>query len=251
MTLNGKSALITGGSKGIGYGVAAALVDAGMDVAITARTESEVRDAEASLTERGGGRALGLVCDVRDLAQQRGSVAAAVERFGRLDALIANAGVGHFASIEELAPEDWQRVIDTNVTGVYYSIKAAVEALKASKGYFVTIGSLAGTNFFPGGAAYNASKAGSILLTKTLAAEWGPHDIQGNAIAPGALRTPMTEDLFADEDYRRMLQERVPMKRHGEPEELAGTAVYLASEASGYVSGHCLVVDGGWMALLN
>lgn len=216
MTLNGKSALVTGGSKGIGYGVAAALVDAGMDVAITARTESDVRDAEASLTDRGGGRALGLVCDVRDLAQQQGTVAAAVERFGRLDALIANAGVGHFASIEELAPDDWQRVIDTNVTGVYYSIKAAVEALKASKGYFVTIGSLAGTNFFPGGAAYNASKFAVTGFTQSVMLDLRKHGIRSTVIMPGSVATHFSGSAPGDEDAWKI-----------QPEDLGGMVRHL------------------------
>lgn len=187
MDLNGKTAMVTGGSKGIGYGIAAALVDAGMDVAITARTEGDVRDAEESLGARGGGRALGIVCDVRDLADQERAVARTVDAFGGLDALIANAGVGRFAPIDELDPADWREVIDTNLTGVFYSIKAALEPLVASRGFVITISSLAGTNFFAGGAAYNASKFGLTGFTQAVMLDLRKHGVRVSTIMPGSV----------------------------------------------------------------
>lgn len=189
MDLNGRSALITGGTKGIGRGIAEAMVDAGMDVLVTARSEADVRAAEEALAARGGGRALGAVCDVRDLAQQEAAVATAVEAFGRLDVLVANAGVGHFAPVEELAPEAWQRVIDTNLTGVFYSVKAALEPIRAAEGLIVTIGSLAGTNFFAGGAAYNASKFGLAGFSQAIMLDLRKHGVRVSTIMPGSVAT--------------------------------------------------------------
>lgn len=189
MDLNGRSALITGGTKGIGRGIAEAMVDAGMDVLVTARTEADVRAAEEALAARGGGRALGAVCDVRDLKQQEDAVAKAEGAFGRLDVLVANAGVGHFAAVEELEPEAWQRVIDTNLTGVFYSVKAALEPIRAAGGLIVTIGSLAGTNFFAGGAAYNASKFGLAGFSQAIMLDLRKHGVRVSTIMPGSVAT--------------------------------------------------------------
>ena len=189
MDPTGRSALITGGTKGIGRGIAEAMVDAGMDVLVTARTEADVRAAEEALGARGGGRALGAVCDVRDLQQQRAAVARAVEAFGRLDVLVANAGVGHFAAIEDLEPEAWQRVIDTNLTGAFYSVKAALEPIRAAEGLIVTIGSLAGTNFFAGGAAYNASKFALAGFSQAVMLDLRRHGVRVSTIMPGSVAT--------------------------------------------------------------
>ncbi|MDZ7707595.1 MAG: SDR family oxidoreductase [Trueperaceae bacterium] len=189
MDPQGRTALVTGGSKGIGLGIAEAMVDAGMDVVITARTKDDVERAEAELTARGGGRALGIPCDVRDLGQQRAAVAEAMQAFGRLDVLIANAGVGHFASIVDLEPDAWHRVLDTNLTGVFYSIKAALEPLEAAEGLVVTIGSLAGTNFFEGGAAYNASKFGLAGFSQAVMLDLRRKGVRVSTIMPGSVAT--------------------------------------------------------------
>jgi 3-oxoacyl-[acyl-carrier protein] reductase len=189
MDPRGRTALVTGGSKGIGFGIAAGMVDAGMNVVITARREAELREAEAALRERGGGAARGVVCDVRDLDQQRAAVRETLDAFGGLEVLIANAGVGHFASIEDLEPDDWQRVIDTNLTGVFFSIKAALAPLKQAKGLIVTIGSLAGTNFFAGGSAYNASKFGLSGFSQAVMLDLRRHDVRVSTIMPGSVAT--------------------------------------------------------------
>lgn len=209
MDPNGRAALITGGSKGIGYGVAATLVDAGMDVAVTARTEADVREAEASLAERGGGRALGIVCDVRDLEAQRRAVEETVRTFGGLHVLVANAGVGHFASIEDLEPEAWSRVIDTNLTGVFYSVKAALEPIKEAKGYVITISSLAGTNFFAGGAAYNASKFGLTGFTQAVMLDLRKHGVRVSTIMPGSVASHFDEHVPGEEDAWKIQPEDV------------------------------------------
>lgn len=215
MDLNGKSAIVTGGSKGIGYGIAAALVDAGMDVAITARTESDVAEAEEALRARGGGRALGMVCDVRDLSDQERAVERTVETFGRLDALVANAGVGHYAPIDEMDPAEWRRVIDTNLTGVFYSIKAAVEPLKRARGFVITISSLAGTNFFAGGAAYNASKFGLTGFTQAVMLDLRKHGVRVSTIMPGSVASHFRgTPPGADDDWKIQPEDVGAMVRH-------------------------------------
>ena len=180
---------ITGGSKGIGYGVAEAIVAQGGNVAITARSRDEVMGAAERLTERGPGRALGLVCDVRDYAAQRNAVDQAGHEFGGLDAVVANAGVGKFAPIGELSEEDWLATIDTNLTGVFYTVKASLDALRQSKGFLVTIASLAGTNFFAGGAAYNASKFGLVGFTQAVMLDVRDDGVRVSTIMPGSVAT--------------------------------------------------------------
>jgi NAD(P)-dependent dehydrogenase (short-subunit alcohol dehydrogenase family) len=185
--LTGKTALITGGSKGIGYGIAEVLIQAGMNVTITARSETDVKAAAEKLGRLGQGQALGLVCDVRDLAAQQSVVDKTVATFGSLDALIANAGVGHFGPIDELSPEQWAEVIDINLTGVFNSVKASLDALKASKGFIITIASLAGTNFFAQGAAYNASKFGLVGFTQAIMLDLRQYGIKVSTIMPGSV----------------------------------------------------------------
>jgi hypothetical protein len=166
--MNTQYAFVTGGSKGIGYGVAEALVKSGIHVAITSRKQSAADEAADKLNALNQGKVLPLEADVRSLEAQQEAVAKTIKDFGGIDLLVANAGLGHFGSIEDLTKEQWQETIDTNLTGVFYSIKACLEALKASKGYIITISSLAGTNFFAGGAAYNASKFGLTGFTQAV-----------------------------------------------------------------------------------
>lgn len=184
-----ESAYVTGGSKGIGYAIAAAMVDAGMSVTITARTADDVREAAARLDERGSGQAHGVVCDVRDFESQSAAVAEHVERFGGLDVVIANAGVGGFAPVDELTPEQWRATIDTNLTGVFYTVKASVAELKKSEGYLFTIGSLAGVNYHAGMSAYNASKAGLLGFSHAVMLDLRKHGIKVSTIMPGSVAT--------------------------------------------------------------
>ena len=184
-----KTALITGGTKGIGYGIAAAMLNENKNVVITGRHQTTVDEAVTALSKIGKGQVLGVVSDVRNLADEQNAVAKTIEKFGGLDVLIANAGIGHFASIEDLTPEQWQQTIDINLTGVFNSIKAAVEALKQSKGYFITIASLAGTNFFARGAAYNASKFGLVGMTQAIMLDLRQYGIKTTTIMPGSVST--------------------------------------------------------------
>ena len=216
MDLTGKTALVTGGSKGIGYGVAAALVKEGVNVTVTARTQEDVEQAAQSLTDMGPGRALGLTCDVRDFADQQRVVEQTVQEFGGLEVLVANAGVGHFASITDMTPEQWTDVIDTNLTGVFYSVKAALEPLKKSGGYVFTISSLAGRNPMAGGAAYNASKFGLNGFSEAIMLDLRQEDIKVSYIMPGSVATYFGGHSPSDEDAWKI-----------QPEDIADIVVSL------------------------
>lgn len=182
-TLQQKVALITGGTKGIGYGIAQALLAQGMCVAITGRNLEKAQQVAQQLGEN----AIGLASDVTDYSSQERAVKTVLEKWGKLDVLIANAGVGHFASIDALSPEQWQQTIDTNLTGVFYSVKASLGAIKSSKGYIITISSLAGTNFFAKGTAYNASKFGLTGFTQALMLDLRNDDVKVTTIMPGSV----------------------------------------------------------------
>ena len=190
-TIKGKVALITGGTKGIGFGIAEALLSQGLKVAITSRDEDSAKAAAKTLGERTNTdkHVLGLKADVRLLESQEDAVKQTIAEFGQLDIVIANAGLGHFGSIEELTSKQWNEVIDTNLTGVFNSIKASVDALKKTKGYYITISSLAGTNFFAGGSAYNASKFGVTGFTQAAMLDLRKHNIKVSTIMPGSVST--------------------------------------------------------------
>lgn len=200
MTLLDKVAFVTGGSKGIGYGIAHALVEKGINVGITSRHAGEAEDAAKKLNSLGKGEAIGLEADVRDLSSQESAIKKVTDKWGQLDILLANAGVGHFGSIEELTPEQWQQTIDTNLTGVFYSMKAAIPSLKSSKGYIFTISSLAGTNFFAGGSAYNASKFGVTGFTQAAMLDLRDYDIKVTTIMPGSVSTYFNQHTPSEAD---------------------------------------------------
>jgi len=189
--LEGKVALITGGTKGIGYGIAEALLNQGFKVAITGRDQESTEAVAKELASKTNSenQVIGLEADVRQLESQGKAVKATLDAFGQLDLVVANAGLGHFGSIEELTVDQWNAVIDTNLTGVFNSIKASVDALKNSKGYYITISSLAGTNFFAGGSAYNASKFGVTGFTQAVMLDLRKYGIKVSTIMPGSVST--------------------------------------------------------------
>lgn len=187
--LENKVVLITGGTKGIGYGVAEALLQENARVAITSRSQKAADEAAATLNKAGKGEAFGVAADVRDSKSQQHAVDQIIKKWGSLDVLIANAGLGHFDSIEKLTDEQWLETIDTNLTGAFFSVKASIAALKKSKGYIITIASLAGTNFFAGGSAYNASKFGLVGFTQAIMMDLRNDDIKVTTIMPGSVAT--------------------------------------------------------------
>lgn len=204
-----KVALITGGSKGIGYGVAEALLKLGMKVAITSRSIESAEKAATKLKSIGSGEVLALEADVKDYKSQEKAVKKIVDTWGQLDVLIANAGVGHFATIDELKIEDWKDTIDTNLTGVFYSIKSSLDSLKKSEGYIITISSLAGTNFFAGGTAYNASKFGLTGFTQAAMLDLRKYGIKVSTIMPGSVATHFNDHVPNKEDSWKIQKEDI------------------------------------------
>ena len=200
--LKDKVALITGGSKGIGYGIALSLMNEGVQVVITSRDEDRALEAANKLDKAttSNVKAYGIQADVRNYESQQKAVKQVVEQFGQLDIVIANAGLGHFGSIEDLTVDQWQETIDTNLTGAFYSIKSSVEALKKSKGYYITISSLAGTNFFAGGSAYNASKFGVTGFTQAVMLDLRKHGVKVSTIMPGSVSTHFNNNEPDDND---------------------------------------------------
>lgn len=186
--LQGKVAYITGGSKGIGFGVAKTLLEQGMKVAITSRNLAAAQEAAKQLSEDES-KVLALASDVSSMQSEVKAVQATIDKFGQLDVLVANAGVGYFANIETLSEEDWKATIDTNLTGVFNSVKASIESLKKTKGYIITIASLAGTNFFVNGSAYNASKFGLVGFTQAIMLDLRQYGIKVTTIMPGSVAT--------------------------------------------------------------
>lgn len=187
--LNEMTALVTGGSKGIGYGIAAALLKEGVNVAITSRSQEAADAAVRELSGIGPGKIIGIAADVRDWESQKNVVTKTLEAFGRIDVLVANAGVGHFADVRDITPEQWHETIDTNLTGVFYSLKAAVDALIKTEGYFISIASLAGTNFFATASAYNASKFGLVGFTQAVMLDLRESGVKCTTIMPGSVAT--------------------------------------------------------------
>ena len=195
--LKDKVAYITGGSKGIGYGVAQSLLGAGMRVAISGRDKKRIEEAAASLDRE---RVIPIVSDVTRLEDEEEAVKTILYRWGQLDAVIANAGLGHFAPVDELSPDDWKQMIDTNLTGVFHTLKAALPALKESRGYYITVASLAGTNFFASGAGYNATKFGVVGFTQAAMLDLRPFDIKVSTIMPGSVATHFNNNEPSEKD---------------------------------------------------
>jgi NAD(P)-dependent dehydrogenase (short-subunit alcohol dehydrogenase family) len=201
-------AYITGGSKGIGYGIANALLRKGIRVAITSRALDSAKRAARSLTTDES-RILALESNVISLASEENAVKKVIDQFGRLDILVANAGVGHFAPIDKLTEQQWEDTINTNLTGVFNSVKAGVEELKKSKGYIITIASLAGTNFFENGGAYNASKFGLVGFTQAIMLDLRKYGIKVTTIMPGSVSTRFNNNTPGDSDNWKIQPEDI------------------------------------------
>jgi 3-oxoacyl-[acyl-carrier protein] reductase len=205
---DGKVAYITGGTKGIGYGIAKSLLEKGMKVAITGRSlQSAVKAAETLSTDPS--KVLALESDVSSLTSEKKAVEAVLAHFGQLDVVVANAGVGHFASIEDLSEQQWKETIDTNLTGVFNSIKAGIDPLKQTKGYIITIASLAGTNFFETASAYNASKFGLVGFTQAVMLDLRKHGIKVTTIMPGSVATYFNNHTPNDADAWKIQPEDI------------------------------------------
>ena len=244
---------MTGGGSGIGSAVARRLAGDGYGVIVTGR-RAEACNAVVGELEAAGHEALAVAADVGDPADAGRVLAAAVERFGGVDVLVSNAGIGDAAPVLEETPEGWDRVMRTNLTGAFLMARAALPALIERRGSVVTISSVNGVLAGPGWAAYCTSKAGLIMLTRTLANDYGPQGVRANCVCPGWVRTPMA-DSDMDEVARmhgvdretayRLTHADNPLRRPGEPEEVASVVAFLSGPDAAYVNGATLPVDGG------
>lgn len=204
-----KVAFVTGGNTGIGFGIASALLAQGYLVAITSRSQDRLEEAIGKLRTSENENVIGFVVDVRDYTQQEQAVQAILQKWGQLDVVIANAGIGIFGPIDELSIESWQETIDTNLTGPFYTVKASVEALKKSSGYFITISSLAGCNFFAGGSAYNASKFGLTGFTQAVMLDLRNYGVKVSTIMPGSVATSFNNNQVDEKDAWKIQKEDI------------------------------------------
>ena len=207
MKLEGKVAYITGGTKGIGYGIAKSLLERGMKVAVSGRSQESADAAVKGLNNPD--KVLGLVSDVAKLEDEKKAVATILDKWGQLDVVMANAGVGHFAPIDEMEDEKWHQMINTNLNGVFHTLKASVEALKISEGYYMTLASLAGTNFFPTAAGYNATKFGVVGFTQAAMLDLRHYNIKVTTIMPGSVASHFNDNEPSDKDAWKIQPEDI------------------------------------------
>lgn len=243
--LTGKSALITGSGQGIGFTLAKGLGQAGAKILLNDIDENRLQDAVASLQKKGI-NVIGIPFDVTDEKAIQSQTDTIENNTEPIDILVNNAGIQIRGPLEEFDTQNWQKILDINLTGVFLTSKAVAKGMiKRKSGKIINICSIQSELARPTIAPYTASKGGLKMLTKGMATDWGKYNIQVNAIAPGYFKTEITKPLYEDEKFDAWLCSRTPANRWGEPEELIGAAVFLASQASNYVNGHILFVDGG------
>lgn len=245
--LSGRVAVVIGGTSGLGRAIAVGLARAGAKVVPSGRREELVREVCDEIT-RGGGRAFAQTADVSDRASIDALRDAVIERYGGVDILVNAAGRTARRPTAEVAEEEWAAIMDTNLTGMLRACQAFYEPLRASgRGRVINVASLSSYVAFHEVAAYGASKAGVTALTRSLGCEWARAGVNVNAIAPGVFRTSLNEKFLDDTERGRELLMRTPMRRFGRPEEVAGAAVFLASDAASFITGQTIVIDGGML----
>jgi 2-deoxy-D-gluconate 3-dehydrogenase len=246
--LSGKVAIVTGAGRGMGFHIALALAKYGADIVVCSRTVPELKRVGAEI-EKIGRRALVHEMDVTNISEIHTMVERAVNAFGHIDILVNNAGVNITQWAVDVTEETWDRVLDTNLKALFFCAQAVGRVMiRQKKGKIINISSQTGTVAIPQRAAYCSSKGGVNQLTKLLAIEWAQYNINVNAIAPTFIETPFTKPMFEKEGFREYVLGNIPLGRVGKPEDVTGAVIYLASEASNLVTGHILLVDGGWTA---
>ena len=250
MKLQGKVAIVTGASKGIGKGIAIRYAQEGAAVVLASRSMDLLEEIASGIRNEGG-KALAMYLDVTRYENIESVVAKTVESFGRLDILVNNAGISMAKPSEELPPQDWQRALETDLSGIFYGCQCAARQMmsQGQGGSIINITSVYGLVAAPGRAAYCASKAAANMLTKVLAIEWAKKGIRVNAIAPGYFRTELVQGVI-DSGMLKLdiIEKRTPLGRIGEVPELLGLAVHLACDESSFMTGSVVNVDGGWEA---
>jgi NAD(P)-dependent dehydrogenase (short-subunit alcohol dehydrogenase family) len=245
--LDGRVALVTGGNRGLGRAIAEALAEAGALVAITSRDAQRAKAAAAEIAKASGHECLGLALDVRHDQQVRGVVARVIAELGGIHILVNNAGVNIRESITDLKDESWEEVVDTNLAGAMRCSRAVSGHMKDQGwGRIINIASMLSLVAIAQRAAYASSKAGLLGLTRAMALDLAPHGVTVNALCPGAFKTEINRPILNDPEYLKEFLKQIPLGRMGDPAELKGAAVFLASDASAYMTGAALLVDGGW-----
>ena len=249
-SLEGKVAIVTGSTRGIGRAIAEGLADAGAAVAVNGRSPEATQNAAGEIAAAGG-KTLPIAADVSIAADVERLIRTTVSKFGRLDILVNNAGISpYYKAAEAVAESEWYEIMNTNLKSVFLCCQAAARVMIPQKsGRIINISSIGGQVALPKLFPYTAAKGAINQITRALAVEWAAHGIRVNAIAPAYIETDLTKGLRNNPKLRDDLVRQVPLGRLGEPSEVVGAAIYLASDASSYVTGHTLSVDGGWLAL--
>jgi len=247
-SLQKKVALVTGGGRGLGKGIALALAGAGADVVVAARSQVELDQTEAELQALGS-KSAGHRVDLLQMTEIATMVDWVEREYGCIDILVNGAGINIRKPAVEMTEADWDRVLGVNLKAVFFTSQAvAKKMIPRQRGKIINIASLSSVIGIPNIVPYCSSKGGVVQMTKAMAVEWAPFGINVNAIGPGYYRTAMTEELFNRDGWVENALKRIPLGRTGLPQDLAGAAVLLASEASDYITGQVLYVDGGWLA---
>jgi gluconate 5-dehydrogenase len=247
--LDGRQAMITGASRGIGLGIAKGLAEAGADIVLVARSVEDLAQAAETLAPTGR-RISTAHFDLSNTTLIDAFFQDTVAKYGAIDILVNNAGMSRRGPADELTMADWQAVVDLNLTAMFAACTAFARQriARGEKGKIINIGSLMSSASRPGTAPYTATKGGVLLMTKALALDWAKHGILVNAIGPGYIETPLTQPLRDDAKFDAWVKERCPLGRWGTPEDIASAAVFLASPAADFITGQIVYVDGGWLA---
>jgi NAD(P)-dependent dehydrogenase (short-subunit alcohol dehydrogenase family) len=244
--LTGKVAMVTGSARGIGFAIASALAAYGADIVLCDLLTDELEESRKAISDLGR-RALAVRADITRIPEIQAMVGRAVEEFGRIDILVNNAGINITQWAVDVTEEAWDKVMNINLKAVFFCSQAVAGVMIGRKsGKIINVSSQTGTVAIPQRAAYCSSKGAVNQLTKLLALEWAPHGINVNAIAPTFIETKFTEPMFRNEEFHRYVLDSIPLGRIGRPEDVTGAVVYLASSASDLVTGHVLLIDGGW-----
>jgi NAD(P)-dependent dehydrogenase (short-subunit alcohol dehydrogenase family) len=247
--LDGKVAIVTGASRGLGRVMASALAEAGASVVLTARSRDSAEAAAAEVAKETGAKTLGVAVEVTRAADVSAMVERTLEALGRVDVLVNNAGINIRGPIETLAESDWDQVIDANLKGPWLCCRAVAPIFKAQKsGRVINVSSMLGEISLPDRTPYASSKGGLTLMTKTLALEWAKYGVTINALCPGPFLTEINTALLKDPAVKAAMEAKIPLGRWGEPNELGPAAVFLASDASSFMTGATLFIDGGYTA---